>query len=87
MTYTEAVDMLEAMDLDWASSRERFKEHRYHGGTYDRGSADYYYWRSLSPHKYPNGTYVTDEVTVLTEDELLAYFAGYHFETDRKDWY
>ena len=35
-----------------------------HGGPYDRGQADYYYWREAKPHYYKGGTYNTDRVEV-----------------------
>ena len=70
--------------LDITNARDFFDGS--HGSPYDRGSADYYYWRPFDPHKYPNGTYVGDPVTDLTEEELMAYSVGYELELDRKDW-
>ena len=59
-----------------------------HGGPYDRGQADYYYWREAKPHYYKGGTYNTDRVEVedMTPEEISAYHAGYEEETDRKDY-
>jgi len=48
-----------------------------HGGPYDRGSADAYYRRAYEPHYYKGGTYSSERVTDLTEEELLAYAAGF----------
>lgn len=64
----------------------KFEQYAYHGGPYDRGAADYYYWRPREPHKYPKGTYVGERVTDLTEEEVEAYNAGYDECNDRKDW-
>jgi hypothetical protein len=59
---------------------------RTHGSPMDRGSADAYYWRSRSPHKYPDGSYNGERVTDLTAEELEEYNFGYDNETDRKVW-
>jgi hypothetical protein len=64
----------------------KYEKFAYHGGPFDRGSADAYYWRPRKPHKYPNGTYNPPEVTELTEEELEAYNYAYDNEQDRKDW-
>jgi hypothetical protein len=59
-----------------------------HGGPYDRGSADYYYWRECKPHYYKGDTYSTDKVEEedMNQQEIKAYQAGYENETDRKDY-
>ena len=62
---------------------------RTHGGCWDRGSADSYYRRPASPHKYPAGTYNGECVTDLTEAEVAEYMAGYQHNEDLgdfKDW-
>ena len=67
----------------------KYAQFEYHGGPYDRGSADSYYGRGRHPHKYPNGTYNGPEVTDLTPEELEAYHAGYddnEAEGNFKDW-
>jgi hypothetical protein len=67
----------------------KYSQFEYHGGPYDRGSADAYYRRPRHPHKYPNGTYNGEEVTDLTDEELEAYNAGYDDQVesgDFKDW-
>ena len=48
-----------------------------HGGLYDRGRADAYYQRDISPHWYPNGTYNGQPVTNLTLQEIAEYAEGY----------
>ena len=63
-----------------------------HGSPFDRGSADSYYGRVQSPHKYPNGTGNAPRVDGqdLTLAEKEAYYAGYeHNEQvgDKKNWY
>lgn len=57
-----------------------------HGGAYDRGSADAYYRRPYNPHYYKDGTYSSEKVTDLTEEELLAYQAGYNDTYDAGDF-
>ncbi len=62
-----------------------------HGGPFDRGAADFYYWRPRSPHYYKGGTAMSDKVEMkdMNPDEIAAYNAGYAFGEelgDRKDW-
>jgi len=62
-----------------------------HGGCFDRGSADSYYYRGSNPHYYVAGSYssVRVEKAEMTESEIEAYKAGYdENEADRcfKDW-
>lgn len=62
-----------------------------HGGPYDRGMADYYYWRGFNPHYYTGDTYQSDRVDLetMTPAEIAAYTAGYNEAEkhgDRKDW-
>lgn len=78
-------------DLDKLNSTYagKWAPYAYHGGPFDRGGADYYYWREPQPHKYPEGTYNGERVTDLTEEERAAYWAGYKQAEemgDRKDW-
>ena len=61
----------------------------FHGDAFDRGSADSYYGRPRSPHKYPNGTGTPPRVEVLTEIERAEYMAGYAYNEqlgDKKSW-
>lgn len=62
-----------------------------HGGPFDRGGADYYYWRGYEPHYYTNKTYQSDRVEKenMTPEEIEAYKAGYDYAAkfgDRKEW-
>jgi hypothetical protein len=57
-----------------------------HGGPYDRGRADAYYWRPARPHYFVGGTYLSPEVNNLTVEEIAAYMAGYTSEKDRKNY-
>ena len=59
-----------------------------HGGPYDRGSADYYYWRECKPHYYKGATGSSERVEEedMTPEEIKAYLEGYKNETDRKDY-
>lgn len=64
-----------------------YKEYdRRHGGPYDRGSADAYYWRGRKPHYYVGATYGSERIETLTPEEIEAYNAGYDQQADRKDW-
>ena len=67
------------------------KIHTRHGGAFDRGSADYYYWREFSPHYYIGDTYNSPKVeeSSMTEEEVAAYQAGWddaEAHGDRKDY-
>ena len=59
-----------------------------HGGAYDRGSADAYYWRGVDPHYYTGASYQSTRIEEvdMSEEEIAAYMAGYNETTDRKDW-
>jgi len=59
-----------------------------HGGPYDRGSADYYYWREAKPHYYLGATGSTERVEEenMTGEQVKEYLLGYENETDRKDY-
>ena len=64
---------------------------REHGSPYDRGSADFYYWRPFNPHWYPNGTYNNPliEKSDMTDDQIEEYRQGWidaEKMGDRKDW-
>jgi hypothetical protein len=60
-----------------------------HGGPYDRGSADAYYWRAWEPHYYLGATYQSGRVELkdMTAEEIAAYTAGYRNTHERKDWF
>ena len=59
-----------------------------HGSPYDRGTADYYYYRDRCPHYWPAGTYNGRKVTEIemTKSQIAEYHLGYDEELDRKDW-
>jgi len=62
-----------------------------HGGPFDRGSADSYYGRGITPHYYVGDTYSTDRVEEdkMNRHEIEAYMAGYEWNEkfgDKKDW-
>ena len=60
-----------------------------HGSPYDRGAADYYYWREFDPHYYPDGTYKGKRVDLtngMTDEQVEEYRKGYEETTARKDW-
>ena len=67
------------------------KHERRHGGPYDRGGADSYYGRGSNPHYFTGGTHNSPMVEEknMTEDEIIAYKAGYadnEAAGDKKDW-
>ena len=59
-----------------------------HGGPYDRGSADAYYWRPFIPHFFLGDTYQSLRITeeAMSPEEIAAYTAGYNDTHERKDW-
>jgi hypothetical protein len=62
-----------------------------HGGPYDRGGADYYYWRECVPHYYRGATFVTERVSIgdMTKGQRDAYYAGWKdakADNNRKEW-
>lgn len=64
---------------------------RAHGSPYDRGSADSYYGRSLSPHYWPNGTHkgYRVEQSDMTLPQVKEYYQGYYDNESAgnfKDW-
>jgi hypothetical protein len=86
MEMSISVNKVDEMNRKYAGE---YAEFAYHGGPFDRGGADFYYWRDPEPHKYPNGTGNPPRVTDLTPEEKAAYFAGYRkarASGDRKDW-
>jgi hypothetical protein len=62
-----------------------------HGSPFDRGSADSYYGRSQSPHKYPSGTGNAPRIEAqdMTLAEMREYYRGYEYNEqfgDKKSW-
>ncbi len=57
-----------------------------HGGAWDRGSADSYYRRPYSPHKYVAGTMTSDKVVSLSAADLEAYKAGWQ-DNETLGWF
>ena len=62
-----------------------------HGGPYDRGGADFYYWRPYQPHYFIGGTHTSPMVdeSDMTQEQIAAYEAGWleaQRMGDRKDW-
>ena len=53
---------------------------RRHGGPFDRGTADSYYQRQLSPHYFVDATYSSDKVGIedMTAEEIAEYTKGYN---------
>jgi hypothetical protein len=61
---------------------------RSHGSPFDRGSSDYYYWRSPNPHKWLDSM-GANRVELTDAEEIAAYAAGYAWGEDwgeRKDY-
>jgi len=69
-----------------------YRSGSHHGGAFDRGGADAYYWRDKCPHKVVDrlkdntGRYydVRVEETDLSPEEVEAYNIGFDFMKDRK---
>lgn len=58
-----------------------------HGGPFDRGVADSYYNRDISPHYYVGNTGMTDRIGFdqMTLDEIAEYIAGYNWNEEFGD--
>jgi len=62
---------------------------KYHGCPSNRGTADAWYRRGRSPHKYPGGTYNGERVTLTDPEEIKAYNKAFDegMESgDHKEW-
>ncbi len=62
-----------------------------HGGPFDRGSADSYYRRGITPHFFTGSSYQSPiiEESEMTNEQLEAYHAGYRYnqkQGDFKEW-
>ena len=62
-----------------------------HGGPFDRGGADYYYYRPPEPHYWAQGTGHGIKTTEdqMTSSEIADYNAGFAEAAecgDQKDW-
>jgi len=64
---------------------------RGHGSPYDRGAADSYYGRPLSPHYWPFGTSIGHRIeqSHMTLPQVKEYYLGYYDNEaagNFKDW-
>jgi hypothetical protein len=60
---------------------------RRHGGAFDRGQADDYYWRAPNPHKFEGATYHSDPIPLEEgTKEWAEYWYGFLTNDDKKDW-
>ena len=62
-----------------------------HGGPFDRGMADSWYNRMISPHYYKGDTAMSEKVELadMTGTEVTEYLLGYQFNDelgDKKEW-
>lgn len=62
-----------------------------HGGPFDRGSADSWYSRGVTPHYYVGATYNSDRIDEehMTANQIKEYMAGYEWNEkfgDKKVW-
>ena len=60
-----------------------------HGSAEDRGSADAYYRRPYRPHYFVGGSFTSEEITTLSDEDLALYRKGYDEQMksgDHKDW-
>ena len=62
-----------------------------HGGPFDRGAADSYYRRGITPHLFTGSTYISPLIDEdgMTNEQLDAYHAGYRYnqqQGDFKEW-
>jgi len=80
--------------IDYTSQIQEFEDNLYdrrHGGPWDRGASDSYYYRNFDPHYYVEGTRTSPRVdlAVMTAEEITAYTAGYRYNEligNKKDW-
>jgi hypothetical protein len=77
--------------MKFATYRDRDNYDTRHGGPFDRGSADSYYHRGITPHYYVEGTSTSPRIeeVQMTEKEISDYKAGYEWNEkfgDKKDW-
>lgn len=59
-----------------------------HGSPFDRGCADYYYWRKPEPHKWLDSMGL-QRVVLTDQEEIAEYNAGYAYGEylgDRKNY-
>ena len=66
----------------------RAKHDTSHGSPFDRGEADFYYWRPSQPHYRPRNSPQVNE-DQMTPEQIQAYKDGYaygEFFGDRKDY-
>ena len=64
---------------------------RRHGGPFDRGAADSWYRRGMTPHYYVEGTGTSPRVAEndMSAEEIAEYVAGYLFNEScggHKEW-
>lgn len=60
-----------------------------HGSYFDRGSADSYYGRPMSPHRGGVGGMSGPRIEAVRESDIQAYLAGYDYNEqygDKKNW-
>ena len=62
-----------------------------HGGPYDRGFADYYYSRGVTPHYYIGASYQSERIDYvgMSKEQRDQYYAGYNdakADGCRKEW-
>ena len=77
--------------MKFATYRDRDNYDTRHGGPFDRGSADSYYHRGITPHYYVEGTSTSPRIekVQMTEKEISDYMAGYEWNEqfgDKKSW-
>jgi hypothetical protein len=58
-----------------------------HGGPFDRGSADSWYSRGITPHYFTGASYQSTrlEEVDMSEKEIQDYLAGYHWNEEFGD--
>jgi len=71
-------------DMDFA----KLDEYTRHGGAYDRGACDAFYWREAQPHYFTGKSFGSTRIEEcdMSEEEIAAYYEGYYDQNARKDW-
>ena len=81
-------DGLRIFEIADADADLRAKHDVTHGSPFDRGSADFYYWRGPQPHYRPANSPQVNEDS-MSQEQVEAYYAGYAYGEavgERKDY-
>jgi len=81
-------DGLRVFEITDADADLKAKHDITHGSPFDRGSADFYYWKGPQPHYRPADSPQVNEES-MSPEQVEAYYAGYAYGEavgERKDY-